>query len=104
MLYWDKTSDIKRLQNHWSSGFSSVWVPEWPPFGKELPTRLHMFSLYFDYLYFFLFPVLVFRTGLGFNGPVPGHCILVISQIWDHKLKSSSLLHQLQAQTVYQAI
>ena len=20
--------------------FSSVWVAEWPPFGKELPTRL----------------------------------------------------------------
>ena len=27
--------------------FSSVWVAEWPAFGKELLTR---FSLFFDYL------------------------------------------------------
>ena len=31
--------------------FSSVWVAEWPPFEKELPTRLTISSLaYFDYL------------------------------------------------------
>ena len=31
--------------------FSSVWVAESPPFGKELLTRLTIYiSLYFDYL------------------------------------------------------
>ena len=31
--------------------FSSVWVAEWPPFEKELPTQLTISSLaYFDYL------------------------------------------------------
>ena len=25
--------------------FNSVWVTEWPPFGKELPTRLIICSL-----------------------------------------------------------
>ena len=33
--------------------FSSVWVAEWPPFGKrDAHTVDHMFSLYFDYLSF----------------------------------------------------
>ena len=40
--------------------FSSVWVAEWPPFGKELLTRLTICSLcfvtscYFSYLSFFV--------------------------------------------------
>ena len=25
--------------------FSSVWVAEWPPFGKELPARLSLFHI-----------------------------------------------------------
>ena len=39
--------------------FGSVWVAEWPPFGKVD----HIFSLCFNYLYFKLFPVLVLRAG-----------------------------------------
>ena len=46
--------------------FSSVWVAEWPPFGKKLPSWLTMFSFYFEYLYFKLFPVLVLRAGFEF--------------------------------------
>ena len=58
--------------------FSSVWVAEWPPFGKELLTRLTISYLCilticnFSYIRF------------GFDGsiwvliaPVPGQCILV---------------------------
>ena len=31
--------------------FSSVWVAEWPPFGKIAAHLVdHMFSSYFDYL------------------------------------------------------
>ena len=39
VLYWAKISG-ERLHDHWSSGFGSVSVAEWPPFGKELLTRL----------------------------------------------------------------
>ena len=45
VLYWAKISG-ERLQDHWSSGFSSVSVAELPPFHSVD----HMFSLYFDYL------------------------------------------------------
>ena len=47
VLYLAKIAG-ERLQDHWSSGFSSVCVAEWPPFGKELLTRLIICSLYFD--------------------------------------------------------
>ena len=30
--------------------FGSVWVADWPPFGKKLLTWLTMFSFYFDFL------------------------------------------------------
>ena len=30
--------------------FSLVWVAKWPPFRKEMLSRLTMFFLYFDYL------------------------------------------------------
>ena len=47
--------------------FSSVWVAEWPPFGKKLPARyaicshkiLSNFNIY-------LFPVSVLRAGFAF--------------------------------------
>ena len=36
--------------------FSSVWVAEWPPFGKELPTKLticsHCILTVFNFGYF----------------------------------------------------
>ena len=44
--------------------FSSVWVPEWPPFGKELSTRLTICSLCILTIFFYLFPVL--RAGFAF--------------------------------------
>ena len=50
--------------------FSSVWVAQWPPFGKELPTRLTICSLCIlticNLLFYYLFPVLVLRAGFGF--------------------------------------
>ena len=44
--------------------FSSVSVAEWPPFCAHSVD--HMFSLYFDYLLYWLFRVLVLRAGVGF--------------------------------------
>ena len=44
--------------------FSSVWVAEWPPFGKQLPARSAICShciLYID-----LFPVSVSVAGFAF--------------------------------------
>ena len=36
--------------------FSSVWVVEWPPFGKQLPTQLticsYVFCLFVIFIYF----------------------------------------------------
>ena len=48
--------------------FSSVWVAEWPPFGKLLPTRLAICShcLLSICNNICLFPVLVLRAGFGF--------------------------------------
>ena len=47
--------------------FSSVWVAEWPNFGKSLPARLaicsHCLLSIFNNS---LFPVLVLRAGFGF--------------------------------------
>ena len=47
--------------------FSSVWVAEWPPFGKYVLTRLAISShciLFICNIY--LFPVLVLRAGFAF--------------------------------------
>ena len=45
--------------------FSSVWVTEWPPFGKIAARSVsNLFSLYFVYLY--LFPVFLLRAGFAF--------------------------------------
>ena len=46
--------------------FSSVLVAGWPSFGVAAHSVDHMFALYFDYLYYCLFPVLVFRVGFEF--------------------------------------
>ena len=50
--------------------FSLVYVAvaEWPPFGKELLTRLTACSLYIMYFFKFTYsvPVLVLMTGFGF--------------------------------------
>ena len=47
--------------------FSSVWVTEWPPFGKKLPARLTICShCLLSICNIYLFPVLVLRAGFGF--------------------------------------
>ena len=48
--------------------FSSVWVAEWPPFGKQLPARLLIICSHclLSICNNYLFPVLVLRAGFGF--------------------------------------
>ena len=47
--------------------FSSVWVAECPPFGKELPARLAIRShCLLSICNFDLFPILVLSSGFGF--------------------------------------
>ena len=47
--------------------FSSVWVAEWPPFGKKLSTRLAICShCILSVCTIYLFPVLVLRAGFAF--------------------------------------
>ena len=44
--------------------FSSVWVAEWPPFGKKLPARLAICShCILSICNIYLFPVLVLTAG-----------------------------------------
>ena len=61
--------------------FSSFWVAEWPPFGKELLTRLTICSLRsWTICNFSYFPFWFGGGGgvdLGSDCSVPGHCILV---------------------------
>ena len=47
--------------------FSSVWVAEWPPFGKKLPARLAICShCILSICNIYLFPALVLRAGFAF--------------------------------------
>ena len=47
--------------------FSSVWVAEWPPFGKIAARSVsNLFSLYLSICNIYLFPVLVLRAGFAF--------------------------------------
>ena len=47
--------------------FSSVWVAEWPPFGKKLPARLAICShCILPICNIYLFPALVLRAGFAF--------------------------------------
>ena len=47
--------------------FSSVWVAEWPPFGKYLPAWLAKCShVLLSICNIYLFPVLVLKAGFGF--------------------------------------
>ena len=44
--------------------FSSVWVAEWPPFGKKLPARLAICShCILSICNIYLFPAFVLRAG-----------------------------------------
>ena len=46
---------------------SSVWVAEWPPFGKQLPARLEICShCSLSICNIYLFPVFVLRAGFAF--------------------------------------
>ena len=46
---------------------NSVWVTEWPTFGKKLPARLAICShCLLSICYIYLFPVLILRAGFGF--------------------------------------
>ena len=46
---------------------SSVWVAEWPHFGKQLPARLAICShCLLSICNIYLFPVLVLRAGFAF--------------------------------------
>ena len=48
--------------------FSSVWVAEWPTFGKKLPARLAICShCILSICNIYLFPALVLKAGLPFG-------------------------------------
>ena len=56
----------------------SVWVAEWPPFGKELSTRLAICSLcILTICNFSYFPFWFRGRDWILIIPVPGNCILV---------------------------
>ena len=58
---------------------SSVLVAEWPPFGKQLPTRLAICShcLLFICIFSFIFHF-VFKSGIWLLiAPVPVHCFSI---------------------------
>ena len=47
--------------------FSSVWVAEWPPFGKKLPAQFAICShCILSICNICLFPALVLRAGFAF--------------------------------------
>ena len=48
--------------------FRSLWVADWPPFGKWLPARLNISShCIWSICNIYLFPVLVLRADLPFD-------------------------------------
>ena len=59
--------------------FSSVWVAEWPSFGKSCPLGWPCILILFCLFVFHLFPILVSRTGFFFFliAQVLVHCLLV---------------------------
>ena len=58
--------------------FSSVWVAEWPPFGKELLIRLAVCSPCILSICNFSYFPFGFESGVCFFiAPVPVHCLLV---------------------------
>ena len=57
---------------------NSVCVAEWPPFGKELPTRLTICSLCISTILYLVISRFGFEGGIwALIAPVPCHCILV---------------------------
>ena len=83
---------------------SSVWVAEWPPFGKELLTRLTICSLCI-----LLFVILVIsRFGFegwiwGLNPSVPGLCIPFYFSYAKDKIEMQKACHnQMKHQTPFE--
>ena len=59
--------------------FSSVWVAEWPPFGKEPPTRLALCSHCILSICNYSFSRFGFEGGIWFLiASVPVHCLFVV--------------------------
>ena len=60
--------------------FSSVWVAEWPPFGKKLPVRLAICSrCLLSICNIYLFPIFGFKSGIWLLiTPVPVHRFLLL--------------------------
>ena len=58
--------------------FCSVWIAEWPPFGKKLPTRLAICShCILSICNIYLFPVLVLRAGFALSFDCSRSCSLL---------------------------
>ena len=59
--------------------FSSVWVAEWPPFGKYLPSQLVICShCLLSICNFYLFPHFGFESGIWLLiVPFPIHCFSI---------------------------
>ena len=59
--------------------FGSVWVSEWPPFGKQLPARLTICShCILSICNIYLFPVFGFKSRICLLiAPVPVHCFSI---------------------------
>ena len=66
--------------------FSSVWVAEWPPFGKKLPARSAICShCLLSICNFYLNSHFGFKSGIWLLiAPVPDHCFSIT---FDIKLK-----------------
>ena len=59
--------------------FSSVWVAEWPPFGKIAARSVYnLFSLYFVYLLYSFISRFGFKSGICLLiAPAPVHCFSI---------------------------
>ena len=58
--------------------FSSVWVAEWPHLGIAARSVSNLFSLYFVYLYFFIYSPFWFQSRVCLLiAPVPVHCFSI---------------------------
>ena len=58
--------------------FSSVWVAEWPPFGKKLPARLAICSHCLLSICSFIYFQFWFKSGIWLMiASVPVHCFSI---------------------------
>ena len=67
--------------------FSSVWVAEWPPFGKQLPARLAICSHCIVYLQYLFISRFGFKSGICLLiAPVPVHCFSITFMVSEKKI------------------